>query len=133
MIALDTNVLVRLLVKDDTAQLALARSYLRENCTPENPALINRVVLAEFVWVLESCYGYPRERVAQAIDGLLAAAVLGVEDAPSVRAALARYRGDTIDFADALIAMTNLHAGASTTLTFDKNAARRLQEFSLVK
>ena len=132
MIALDTNVLVRLLVKDDAAQFALAQSYLREHCTSDDPALVNRVVLAEFVWVLESFYAYPRERVAQALDGILATAVLAVEDASSVRAALARYRNGA-DFADAIIAITNLRAGASTTLTFDKPAARRLDEFTLLK
>ncbi len=132
MIALDTNVLVRLLVKDDAAQLALAQSYLREHCTPDDPAFVNRVVLAEFVWVLESYYTYARERVAQAIDGILATALLTVEDAQSVRASLARYRNGA-DFADALIATTNLHAGASTTLTFDKQAARRgMDDFTLL-
>lgn len=133
MIALDTNVVGRLLVKDDLAQLSLAQAYLREHCTPENPALVNRIVLAEFVWELESYYGYPRERVAQAVDGILSTAVLHVEDAASVRTALARYRAGAIDFAGALIAITNLRAGASTTLTFDKAAARRLEEFTLLK
>jgi len=82
--------------------------------------------------VLESYYAYPRERIAHAIDGILATAVLTVEDAPSVRAALARYRRGA-DFADALIAITNLRAGASATLTFDKPAARRLDECSLLE
>ena len=131
MIALDTNILVRLLVKDDASQLALAQAYLREHCTPESPAFVNRVVIAEFVWVLESYYGYPREQVSQALDGVLATSVLKVEDAASVRQALARYRSGTVDFADALIALTNLRAGASTTLTFDKKAAH-LEEITLL-
>jgi predicted nucleic-acid-binding protein len=133
MIALDTNVLVRLLVKDEAKQAALAQSYLREPCSNENPAWINRVVLAEFVWVLESYYEYPKERVAAALEGILTTAILKVEEAAIVRSALTHYRNEGAEFADALIALTNAAKGAEMTLTFDKSAARRLTEFTLLQ
>ena len=91
MIALDTNVLVRLLVRDDAAQLALAQACLLERSTPDDPAFVNHLVLIEFVWVLESVYAYAPDHVAQAIDGILATALLSVEDASSVRSAVASY------------------------------------------
>lgn len=133
MIAVDTNVLVRLIAKDDSKQLALAKAYLAENCAPHTPALVNRVVIAEVAWVLQSLYDYSREQIATAISGLLATVTFTVEDAPQVRSALEHYRKGGIDFSDALIAATNRWSGASCTATFDRLASKKLPEFTLIE
>ncbi|HTU69828.1 MAG TPA: type II toxin-antitoxin system VapC family toxin [Candidatus Baltobacteraceae bacterium] len=133
MIAIDTNVLVRLIAKDDSKQLALAKAYLTKHCAPDTPALVNRVVLAEVAWVLQSLYEYSREQIAIAVTGLLATATFTVEDAPEVRAALEHYRKGGIDFSDALIATTNRRSGASCTATFDRPASKKLPEFTLIE
>lgn len=57
MIGIDTNVLVRHLVQDDPAQSRAASQVITERCTRDEPGFINRIVLCELVWVLESASG----------------------------------------------------------------------------
>ena len=64
MIGLDTNILVRYLVEDDAKQASKAAHLIETRCTEDSPGFINRVVLCELVWVLESAYGYPLATVA---------------------------------------------------------------------
>jgi predicted nucleic-acid-binding protein len=132
MIAVDTNVLVRLIAKDDAEQYALAKGYLKKHSSADAPAFINRVVLVELAWVLQSLYEYKREEITVTIDGLLSTVTFRVEEAPDVRLALGEYRNGGIDFADALIAATNLRQGAKVMATFDKTAAKRLHHFEFV-
>lgn len=60
MIGLDTNVLLRYLVKDDPAQFARARRLIETHLTPDEPGWIGLVVAAELVWALRFHYGYTR-------------------------------------------------------------------------
>ncbi len=129
MVGLDSNVVIRLLVGDDPHQEALAKKFIVRNCSPQEPAFINRVVVIECVWVLESVYHYSREHIAHAIDGLLLIAEFIVEDAPSLRQAVAAYRSGA-DFADAVIGLSNVVQGCRTTVTFDVRAAKQLANFS---
>lgn len=129
MIGLDTNVLVRILTRDDPRQAAVARRYLRANVSAAEPAFVNRVVLVEIVWVLESAYEeYGRSEIAAVIEGILETAEFLVEDAVEMREALARYRAGT-DFADATLAATNAARGCAMTATFDRAASKKLQHF----
>lgn len=123
MIGLDTNVLVRLVVGDDPRQTRLAETYVGR-CTPNSPAFINCVVLAELEWVLATSYGYTREQIAAAIEVLLTGADRIVEHQDAVRASLDDYSAGRLDFTDALIAHINLARGCEATATFDRKAAR---------
>jgi predicted nucleic-acid-binding protein len=96
MIALDTNVLVRLLLKDDAAQHAAAEKLLAQ---PREYAISVTVIL-ELVWVLESV-GYDVTEVAGAITAIIAQPNVHVHHADAVAAATAQYRVGA-DFADAL-------------------------------
>jgi predicted nucleic-acid-binding protein len=60
MIGLDTNVVLRLMVQDDPAQLRRARRAVAAQCSEEEPGLINRIVLVEVIWVLSRGYKYSR-------------------------------------------------------------------------
>ncbi|MDH2910449.1 MAG: type II toxin-antitoxin system VapC family toxin [Candidatus Eremiobacteraeota bacterium] len=132
MIGLDTNVLLRLLTRDDERQHAAAKRFIARNCSPTDPAFINRVVVLECVWVLESFYEYSREQVADAIDGLILVAEFEVEDTPVIRETLEAYRAGA-DFADAFIACSNADRGCTRTATFDTAAAKRLGHFSAIR
>ena len=123
MIAVDTNVLVRFLVLDDPGQGAAARKLLAA-CTEEAPAFVAREVLLELVWVLERAYRFPRGKIADALDGLLAAEEMIVENLDSTALALERYRNDGADFADQMIAGAAMSVGCTQLHTFDKRAAR---------
>jgi predicted nucleic acid-binding protein len=70
-VALDTNLLVRLLTNDDMAQAARVEAWLVANATPQLPAYVDHVVLCELGWVLERSYAYSRKHVHEAIAALL--------------------------------------------------------------
>ena len=122
MTGLDTNVLVRYLVQDDPAQARLATAALAE-LTEAAPGWIAREVMIETVWVLERAYRLPRADIADAIDGLLAARELVIEEADRVGLAAQRWRDGGAGFADQMIALAGQGAGCRETLTFDVKAA----------
>lgn len=124
MHGIDTNVLVRYLVQDDPAQARAASRFVKSACTAEHPGFLNRIVLCETVWVLESAYGYPREQIAGVLDRILRTTQLRVEDPAETWSALALYRKGNADFADALLLRTNEREGCEETVTFDRRAAR---------
>jgi predicted nucleic-acid-binding protein len=123
MIALDTNLLVRFLVQDDADQARIATA-LFDQLTDAYPGFVSREVLVELVWVLERAYGYPRPDIAAALDGLLSAIELVIEEADYVGQAVERYRLESFGFADLMIAAAAKHAGARELVTFDSKAAR---------
>lgn len=131
MKGLDTNVLVRLLTQDDKVQGPAAEAYVRGACSRDSPCFVNRVVLAELVWVLETAYGYPPSTVAEAIERILRTEEFMVEDNDVARSALVAYRRAGADFADALIGRGNKAQGCDATATFDRKAAA-LEDFELV-
>ncbi|TAG03228.1 MAG: PIN domain-containing protein [Betaproteobacteria bacterium] len=117
MIALDTNVLVRLLLKDDPAQHAAAEKLLAQ---PRDYA-VSVTVMLELVWVLESV-GFDTAEVAHAITSIIAQPNIYVHQADAVAAANAHYRVGA-DFADALhhaLCATPKHTAFAT---FDKKFA----------
>ena len=124
MIALDTNLLVRLLTNDDPRRAAKVEAWLKGNATPKNPAYVDHVVLCELGWVLERSYGYSRTEVHGALAALLAQDQLKLESPGMVRQALLLYAGGPADFSDYLLAARTQAAGYSAVLTLDKNAAR---------
>jgi predicted nucleic-acid-binding protein len=131
MIGLDTNVLVRHLVGDDPVQTPKARALLARRCKVDDPGYVNRIVLCELVWVLARGYRYDRRTIAGALEQLLNAAELQIEDREAAVDALAAYRGGQADFADCLMGLLNRAAGCEQTMTFDRDAAA-LPEFAAV-
>lgn len=131
MIGLDTNLLLRFLVRDDAAQTKRAAKAIEKRCAPDDPGFVNRIVLCELAWVLSGGYGYGRGEVAAVMEGLLESSDIALEDPASVRGAVKAYRGGNADFADCLIGEVNRARGCETTLTFDRKAAR-LGAFALV-
>lgn len=132
MIGLDTNIVVRYLAQDDRAQSAVATRLLERELAAETPGYICLVTLAEVVWVMTSLYSADRNAVVRAVEGLLSAAQLRIQNAEAVWLALQDYRDSTADFSDALIATLGKGAGCEHTLTFDRAAARH-PAFTLLK
>lgn len=121
MIAVDTNILVRYFVEDDSKQAGLARAFIEERLSPEEPGLITTVAVAELSWVLERLYGQPRAAITAIVTELLQAAQFVVEQEDAVRAAISHpYE----DLADALIHEVGRARGCRATMTFDKKFAR---------
>ncbi len=124
MTGIDTNVLVRYIVQDDPDQARKATRFITNECSSEDPGLINRIVLCELVWVLETAYGYPRENVAFVLEKILRTAQLKIEDHQEAWLSFRDYQ-EGGDFADAFIAAINRRLGCERTVTFDRTAARR--------
>ncbi len=118
MIAVDTNVLVRLLVGDDLTQRDRAAALF----THANAIFIAKTVLLEAAWVLQSAYAFPRKEVAEALGKLAGLPNVIVEDAKRVAQALGHaQRG--VDVADALHVASS--SGAETFYTFDQRLIRQ--------
>lgn len=122
MTGLDTNVIVRFLMKDDAEQAAQATIVFAEFTTAA-PGFVCREVLVELVWVLQKIYRLPRADIADAIEGLLGASEIVVETADQVAVAVDRLRKGGPGFADQMIALAGQGAGCDTTVTFDRKAA----------
>lgn len=130
MIGLDTNVLVRYFAQDDPRQSWKATEVL-EGLTESDKGFVSLVTLVETFWVLTRVYGLTTTEVARAIERMLQADTLAVQNEQEVFAAVIALRTGRAGFADALIGALSAWAGCLSTLTFDKKAAR-LDTFTLL-
>lgn len=121
MIALDTNVLVRVLVEDDKAQLGRVRALLNQAAEEEELAFVSDLVVVEIEWVLESAYKVPRQSILQAIQALLADSRFAFEDRARLTNALRLYQTGKGDLSDYLVGLRASEAGARTVYTFDRD------------
>lgn len=121
MIGLDTNVLVRYLTLDDARQSALAAEIF-DSLSADSPGFVSLVVVVEMVWVLESSYGFRKDRIVETVDALLLTQELAIERAAAVRQALRRFAASRADFADCLIERCCQEAECRYTVSFDRKA-----------
>lgn len=124
MIGLDTNILVRYLTQDDPIQSPKATELIERRLTEQDPGFISVAAMAETVWVLERAYGLANVDIAAAIERILQADALVVEDEQEVFTAMIALKEGHGAFADALIGALSVRAGCSRTLTFDRKALR---------
>jgi predicted nucleic-acid-binding protein len=124
MPALDTNVLVRYVVQDDSGQLAASKRLI-DRCVGEGQSLFVPVtVTVELEWVLRASFGYGKDDVLQVLSNLLSAAELSFESERALEVALQLYREGAADFADCLHIALATAAGEQPLWTFDRNAAK---------
>lgn len=103
MIGLDSNVLVRYIMQDDSSQSSRAARTI-ESLTADEPGFVTVVSAIELTSVPEASYRLAREHVADALEGLLRTKELRVECASIVSQALRTFRAENSDFADCMIA-----------------------------
>ena len=119
MRAVDTNLLVRLIARDDQQQLATAETYV------EKGAWVSTLVLAETAWVLGSVYALGHDEVATVVEMLLSHERLSLQDAEVVAAALEQYREvPTLGFTDCLVLELARKAGHLPLGTVDKRLGK---------
>ncbi len=123
MPGLDTNLLVRYLVRDDPVQFGRASAEIAAAANRDEPLLINAVVLCEVVWVLGSAYEYSRAEITDALEQILATAQFVIEWGDQARQALQDCRTTKAGFTDAFIGRINSALGAAPTMTFDRDLA----------
>ena len=116
MRAIDTNVLLRLIERDDAEQ-----SRQADLCVTQG-AWVSYLVLAEALWVLTSTYKHRRTQIAQAIEMLLKHQSVVLQDADVVAAALAAFKANgKIEFSDCLILEIARKAGHAPMMTLDRD------------
>jgi predicted nucleic-acid-binding protein len=119
MRAVDTNVLVRLMTRDDQKQVAVAEAYVA------NGAWVPQLAVAEATWVLTSVYDRTPEAIATAVDMLLSHQHLTVQDAEAVAAAVAQFRRQRkVGFSDCLMVEVARKAGHTPLATFDRDLGK---------
>lgn len=119
MRAVDTNVLVRLVVRDDADRARAAEEFIASG------AWVSHLVLAETTWVLDAVYDRSMEQIATAIDMLLNHEHLTVQDADVVAAATENFRKrPALGFADCLVLEIARKAGHLPLGTFDRDLAK---------
>ncbi|AFY41702.1 PIN domain-containing protein [Nostoc sp. PCC 7107] len=117
MIAVDTNILVRYLTKDDEKQWQQASEIIEsgEQCFVAN------IVLCELVWVLRGKpYQFSREEISNAINLMLQSSTFEFENRSVIYQALQRFQQGKADFSDYLIGAIAQNFGCSFTVTFDR-------------
>jgi predicted nucleic-acid-binding protein len=125
--AVDTNVLVRLVTRDDLKQVAAAEAFVAGG------AWVPHLALAEATWVLASVYDRGPEAIAAAVEMLLNHRQLTLQDAEAVSAAVAQFRRrPAVGFSDCLMVEVARKAGHGPLGTFDRDlgkidGAHRLQ------
>ncbi|MDF2465895.1 MAG: PilT protein domain protein [Ramlibacter sp.] len=124
MPALDTNALVRYLVRDDNAQLAAARRLIEECVSQGQTLFVPVTVTLELEWVLRSSFAYGKDEVMHVLASLFSTAELTLESERALEVALQLYRDGSADFADCLHVALAAQAGELPLWTFDKRAAK---------
>lgn len=119
MHAVDTNLLVRLVVRDNLEQVRAAEEFTSRG------AWVSHLVLAETVWVLDAVYDRTADQIGTALDMLLNHKDLTVQDSEVVSAALEHYRRrPSISFSDCMVLEIARKAGHLPLATFDKDLAK---------
>lgn len=131
MIALDTNVLARVLVQDDREQARRATALLRRAAARGERLFVSDVVVCELAWVLSSSYGFSLEVVAGTLRDLLEVDELSFRDHAALERALTSFEAGAGDYPDFVIQELARSAGFDTVATFDK-ALQKLPGFDAV-
>ena len=119
MRAVDTNVLVRLLTRDDAKQVRAADAFIAKG------AWVSHLAVAEATWVLASVYERDPDAIATAVDMLLSHEPLTLQDPDVVAAAVARFRERArVGFSDCLMVEIARKAGHLPLGTFDRDLAK---------
>ena len=120
MIAVDTNVLLRLLVGDDASQAAKARRLFDRADAEQKSIWVSDTVLVELVWTLARAYTRDRADIVKALRSLSSHATVVLESAAAARDACDAYERGRADFADCLLIMKAQSAGCDEVATFDR-------------
>lgn len=131
MTAVDTNIIVRFLVRDDQKQAEATRKRLKQAETRRERLKIPLLVVLETIWVLESAYDKTRSEILDALRDMRQMPVFDFEADSIIEGLLNDGPKHKADLADILIAHAAKAAGCEAGITFDKTAAK-LPFFSML-
>lgn len=123
MQGIDTNILLRLFVRDDAEQHRRSLRVVEEAEKNGAALFVNHIVLVELCWSLRAAYGYDSDQVEAVVVSIMGRAVFAVQQPELVATAL-ENRSAGIGLADRLIASVNVAERCDSTLTCDRRAGR---------
>ncbi len=132
MIALDTNVIVRFLVRDDEQQAQAVYARFKQAEVARETLFVPLLVVLETIWVLESVYDKSRQAILDSLEDLKGMPILKFEKEHVLQSLLTTGGTGRADLSDVLIALTAQACGCAEGITFDKGAAK-LPFFRLLK
>ena len=121
MKGIDTNVLVRYLVRDDKKQAQRASEFIQRATSGGKRCFINHIVLCELVWVLESAYNCSKREIVHVLEKIVMTRQFEIERKDIARLALYDFANGKGDFADYFIGRINQEHGCDKTATFDRS------------
>ena len=124
MKALDTNVLVRFLIKDDEEQTKIVYERFQQAELSKELLFVSNLVLLEMIWVLDAVYAVERTDILSAIGHLLSMPIFAFETQDTIRRFLTATYETNVDLSDLLIAYSATASGCESVLTFDRNALK---------
>ncbi len=121
MIAVDTNLLVRILIDDpgQPEQVAIARNIARK----AKHVLVPQIVMIELVWVLQSAYKFDKDAMIAVLEHLLHNSAFELQAEDRLFEALGLFKNNSCGFSDCMIAVDS-QAADCTLVTFDKKLSR---------
>ncbi len=123
MKALDTNVLVRFLVRDDERQAKIIYRIFKQVESDKEALFVPLLVVLETIWVLESVYEISRQEILESINELLLMPILEFEAQPAIQSFVSSAEKTKMNLSDLLIAHSSRFSGCECVLTFDKRAS----------
>ena len=127
MIGLDTNALLRFMLRDDEAQFQTIAPHIIN--AESNGCLITLLVCLETNWVLETCYELTKQQRIEFFNTIISVKQFGFEDIATLKRGLLSFQKGNADFSDNLIAAQAKNPGADRVLTIDKKASSAAMEY----
>jgi predicted nucleic-acid-binding protein len=130
---IDTSVILRLLVKDDSAKVRSALALIKTADEKGLTLYLPPIVIFEIVWVLEKVYKYGRGQIREIVEAILNTPQLTIIDEKIFRDALAAYEKKNIKFADAVMGYWGIAEGVNIAYTYDEKDFKRIEGLDVRK
>jgi predicted nucleic-acid-binding protein len=132
MKAIDTNILIRFITKDDENQANLIYQLFKQTEEKNDQLFVPLLVVLEVIWVLQSCYGVSNADILSTFSDLLLMPILLFESEEVIRNFIDSAYNTKFDLSDVLIAHSAHSSDCQSVLTFDKTASK-FKYFELLK
>ena len=130
---IDTNILIRLIVKDDDIKRKACEKLLEKAKRKEVILYILPIAIIEIVWVLEKYYKLDKKVIRELVEAILNTPELKCEMEDVFKKAIKSYEEKNIKFADAVMGYWGLERGFSTVYTYDEKDFKRIEGLGVKK
>ena len=124
MIGVDTNILVRFLVGDDTNQSQKVYQIFKKAESENSQLYVTILVVLELIWVLESAYDIKRDELLECLSQLILMPIFDFQNLSAIQKFIQIAQVTNFDLSDLLIAYVSEDGGCKQVLTFDKKASK---------